>query len=131
MDLLGWLWWMVKGLLGLVWFLLGGWVSTLLQIVALVLGVFVFKYGWRQGPIEAWRAGEGARRFVWGWMKGTGLGGLGWRTAAAGASASATRSAAPRVEIRTVRVKEMGDVNLSTLLSVSAMAGVALLTLLH
>ncbi len=130
MDVLGWLWWVVKALLGLVWFLLGGWVSTALQIVALALGIFVFKYGWRRGPLEMWKAGEGARRFVWTWAKGAG----GWRQAAAAAAAggASSRASAPgRVEVRTVRVKEMGDVNLSTLLSVSAMAGIALLTLLR
>ncbi len=119
MDVLGWIWWIVKGLLGLVWFLIGGWISTLLQIFVAALAVFVFKYGWRRGPFEMWRAGEGARRFVWGWIKGV----PGWRTAAANASAGPAR-----IEIKTVRVKEFGDVNLSTLMSLMMFAGLALLT---
>ena len=117
MDVLGWLWWVVKGLLGLLWFLIGGWISALLQIFVLALAVFVFKYGWQRGPIEMWRAGEGARRFIWGWLKGV----PGWRAAAATAGPS-------RVEVRYLRVKEFGDVNLSTLMSLLMFAGLALLT---
>lgn len=117
MDVLGWLWWVAKGLFGLVWFLIGGWISTLLQIFVLVLAVFVFKHGWRRAPIEMWRAGEGARRFVWGWLRG----GTGWRTPPAAANSS-------RAEVRIVRVKEFGDVNVSTLLSLAMFAGLALLT---
>ena len=116
MDVLGWIWWVAKSLLGLVWFLVGGWISTLLQIVVLALAVFVFKYGWRRGPLEMWRAGEGVRRFVWGWIKGV----PGWRTAAA-------ETGSARIEVKTVRVKELGDVNLSTLMSLAMLAGLAVL----
>lgn len=119
MDVLGWLWWGVKALLGLVWFLIGGWISTLVQIFVLALAVFVFKYGWRRGPFEMWRAGEGARRFVWGWLKGA----PGWRTLAAGAAPT-------RVEVKTVRVKEFGDVNVSTLMSLAMFVGLAALATL-
>lgn len=116
MDVLGWLWWMVKGLLGLVWFLIGGWISALLQIFVLALAVFIFKYGWQRGPLEMWRAGEGARRFVWGWLRGS----AGWRAANASAGPA-------RVEVKTLRVKELGDINISTLMSLAMFLGLALL----
>ncbi len=58
MDILGWLWWAVSSVLGLVWtivwFLLGGWVSALAQIAVVVLIIFGMKYGWRQAPFEVW-----------------------------------------------------------------------------
>ena len=42
MELVGWLWWLLSyvvfGFFRLVWFLLSGWVSTLLQI-SLLIGV--------------------------------------------------------------------------------------------
>ncbi len=54
-SLFGWLWWAAQLLLGLLWLLVGGWVSTLLQIVVLALGFFVWRHGWRQAPAELWR----------------------------------------------------------------------------
>jgi hypothetical protein len=59
MDVLGWLWWglsgIITGLLSLVWFLISGWVSTLLQIGLLVAVVYFLKYGWQRAPSEIWR----------------------------------------------------------------------------
>ena len=49
MDVLAWLWWLVASGLSVVWsvfwFLISGWVSTLLQIALLVSAVYYFKYG--------------------------------------------------------------------------------------
>jgi hypothetical protein len=40
MEIIGWVWWVVSGiaswLFALVWFLISGWVSTLLQIIVVV-----------------------------------------------------------------------------------------------
>ena len=116
MDILAWLWWLVSGLLGfvwgLVWFLLGGWVSAVVQIAVIATIVFGMKYGWQRAPFEIWRAASGFGRFFWAWLRMRDLG-----------------SAAPRESvrevIRTVRVKEPGDVNASTLLSILAIAGLA------
>lgn len=121
MDILSWLWWPVSLLLSLVWFLIGGWISALIQIFVLALGIFVFKYGWQQGPIEFWRSFEGARRFVWGWLKG----GRAERNAAATATASAQD--VRRGEIQVVHVRDWGDINVSTLLSLIMLGGLWLL----
>ena len=37
----------------IAWLLLGGWVSTLAQILVIVFIVFAFKYGWRRAPLTA------------------------------------------------------------------------------
>jgi len=40
-----WLWWIITtGLL------IGGWISTLLQIIVLIGVVYVLKYGWQRAP---------------------------------------------------------------------------------
>jgi hypothetical protein len=122
MDILGWLWWAVASVLGLVWWLLGlvwsvvwflisGWVSTLLQIAILVAVIFFLKYGWQRAPAELWRRGSAFGRFAWKWVRAR-------ETEPAGA---------PRERIRVVRVKEPGDVNISTLMSLAVLAGLALL----
>lgn len=123
MDLLSWVWWLIKIPLTLIWFLIGGWVSTLQQVAVLVLAVFTWKHGWKRAPAEAW----GAAQTLWGWGKA-------WLLAARGAPAAA--SGEPRVVTR-VRVKEVrvrdrrpGDINISTLMSLMAMAGVAAMVLL-
>ncbi|MGE0701646.1 MAG: hypothetical protein AB7O57_21295 [Hyphomicrobiaceae bacterium] len=73
MDVLGWLWWLVSGSVALVWsvvwFLLGGWVSTLAQIAVVVLVVFGYKYGWRRAPQELMSRLGGFGRFAWGWLR--------------------------------------------------------------
>ena len=45
---LGFLW-------SLVWFLISGWVSTLLQIAVLIATIYFLKYGWQQAPAEILR----------------------------------------------------------------------------
>ena len=114
MDILGWLWWALSSLLGavwtVVWFLLGGWVSTLAQLAVIVLVIFGMKYGWRQAPYEVWSRLNSFGRFAWGWIRAKDPG-------------SAPARVVVREVVRTVRVKEMGDVNLSSLLNVLMLAG--------
>jgi hypothetical protein len=99
-----------------LWFLIGGWVSTLLQITVLV-GIFYYlKYGWQRAPSEIWRRSRSFASFFWGWLR-------------------AREPVQPTVQhttdiVRIVRVKEFGDINLSTLLSLVMMIGCGLLILL-
>lgn len=117
MDILAWLWSLVLAVLGLLWsllwFLIGGWVSTLLQIVVFVGGVFVLRYGWRRGPLEFWQRTRSLAMMGVNWLRGRDL------------------SGASRVEVRqvvrVVRTKEFGDINLSTLLSLLVLGGLAAL----
>lgn len=69
MDVVGWVWWVASTVVGwgaaIVWFLVGGWVATLAQILVVVLVLFGYKYGWRAAPQAVL---EKARRFFgWGW----------------------------------------------------------------
>ena len=118
MDILGWLWWAVTSLVGLVWsilwFLIGGWVSTLAQIVVVVGIIFFYKYGWQRAPAEmAARIGTFGR-WVWNWLR----------------QRETSTPGEPRVVVRevvrTVRVKEAGDINFSTFLTLLMLAGLAL-----
>ena len=117
MDVLTWIWWLIVSVVSLVWslfwFLISGWVSTLLQIALLVGVVFYFKYGWQRAPMEIWKRVNQAARFVLGWVR------------------AREPAGEPRVEVRevvrVVRVKERGDVNLSTMMSLAVLAGLALL----
>jgi hypothetical protein len=117
-TLLGALWWIIKAVWGLVWLLIGGWVSAALQIVVLVLAVFAYKYGWRRAPYEAWRGVKTVGRWGWAWLRGA-------QALSAGGE--------PRVRevevIRKVHVKDFGDVNVSTLLNVMMLVGLALMGL--
>ncbi len=119
MDILGWIWWALTSVAGLLWsigwFLLGGWVSTLAQIAVLVGIVFFYKYGWQRAPAEIASRVTSVGRFVWGWMRARDTG-----------AAPAARGEVREV-IRTVRVKEVGDVNISTLLSLIMLAGLTLM----
>jgi hypothetical protein len=130
MDILGWLWWVVVSVLGLLWWLLGllwavlwflisGWVSTLLQIAILVAVIFFLKYGWQRAPAELWRRGSAFAHFSWKWLRAR-------ETDAGGAPRQLTRE-----RIRVVRVKEFGDINVSTLMSLAMLAGLALLAAVH
>ena len=114
MDVLSWLWWLFATLLwgafGLVWFLISGWVSTLLQVAILVFAVYYMKYGWKRAPAEIWRRTSAAARFFWNWVR-----------------AREPQAGEVRVEerevLRTVRVKDFGDINLSTLMSLVVLVG--------
>ena len=121
MDVLGWIWWLVANILGvawgLVWFLLGGWVSTLAQIGVVALVIFGYKYGWRQAPQEIITRATKLGRFVWGWVRARDMITTGQRVEV-------------REVYRTVKVKEAGDVNISTLLSLLTLGGIGLLAVL-
>ena len=118
MDILAWLWWVISTVLGvvlsLVWFLVSGWVSTLLQIAMLVIVVYFLKYGWQRAPAEIWRRTRSFAGFFLGWIR--------------------AREPSPVSREETVRVvksKEFGDINISTLLSLLMFAGLLLATRLE
>ena len=118
MDVLAWLWWGIAKILGVLWsfawFLLGGWVATLVQLLIIVGIIFAMKYGWRQAPLEMLSRGRGVGRFVWAWlrMKEPGL-------------ARSAQPAAPaqRQTVRIVRARQAGDISASTLLTVAMLLG--------
>jgi hypothetical protein len=113
MEILGWIASALLSLAGLVlslvWFLISGWVSTLLQITVLIFAIYGLKYGWRRAPFEIWRRTQGFLRFFWNWIR------------------ARDPDAQPGVEvrevIREVRVREFGDVNLSTAMSLAMLVG--------
>jgi hypothetical protein len=116
MDVLGWLWWLLSGIitafLSLVWFLVSGWVSTLLQIGLLVMVIYFLKYGWQRAPAEIWRRSRSFARFFMNWIRAR------EPTLSAGEQATG---------LRVVTVKEFGDINISTLLSLLMFTGLLLL----
>jgi hypothetical protein len=121
MDILIWLGWAIWAFLGLlwsvIWFLTSGWVSTLLQIAVLVAAIYFLKYGWQRAPAELLRRSTTFARFFWKWLRARDVDG-------------APRE--PRATVvRVVRVKEFGDVNVSTLLSLLMLASLALLAVVR
>jgi hypothetical protein len=120
MDIAAWALWALLGLIGIlwavVWFLISGWVSTLLQIALLIVAIFFLKYGWQRAPAELLRRARSVGGLFWTWMRAREPG---------GASSAPVRV---REVVRVVRVKEFGDVNVSTLLSLLMLAGLMLLT---
>ena len=116
MDIAAWALWALLALLGVlwtvVWFLISGWVSTLLQIVLLVVAIFFFKYGWQRAPAELWRRARPIGGMFWTWVR-----------AREPKAAAAAGSVQVREVVRVVRVKEFGDINVSTLLSLLVLAG--------
>ncbi|MDO9384824.1 MAG: hypothetical protein Q7T86_18410 [Hyphomicrobiaceae bacterium] len=121
MDILSWLLWLVLSALGIiwtvVWFLISGWVSTLLQIAILVIVIYSLKYGWQRAPHEIWKRSSSFGRFFWNWVR-----------------ARDPNSDRPAVEtrevIRVVRGRDFGDVNASTLLTVAMLGGLIVLGLM-
>jgi hypothetical protein len=115
MDILGWLWSLAStlfiGTLSLIWFLISGWVSTLLQIAVLVVVIYFLKYGWQRAPAEIWRRSRSFAGFFVSWIR------------ARDADASGREVVQT---VRVVKVKEFGDVNISTLLSLLMLGGLIL-----
>jgi hypothetical protein len=113
MDILAWLWWVLSTIVGaglaLVWFLVSGWVSALLQIALLVIIVYFLKYGWQRAPAELWRRTRSFAQFFLGWIR-----------------AREVPSVSPEGPVRLIRSKEFGDINISTLLSLMMLAGLLL-----
>lgn len=113
MEVLGWLWWLITSGLSLVWslawFLVSGWVSTLLQIALLIIAVYYLKYGWRRAPAEIWKHTSAFGRFFFNWIRAR--------------EPSATPSVEVREVVRVVRTKEFGDINLSTALTLLMLIG--------
>ena len=124
MEALSWLWWLVAKLVSfvwaVVWFLLGGWVVTLAQLGVSAFLIFGYKYGWRQAlPEMLTRAGP-LGGYLWGWVR--------TRVPMPLPRPPGVSEKWPRRvnSPRSGRVREPGDVNLSTLLSVTALAGILL-----
>lgn len=119
MEILGWLWWLIASVLGfvwsLLWFLIGGWVSTLAQILVVAGLVFVYKFGWRRAPMELLTRSKGLFRWVWAWIRKREV-----------PPPTVTRTQTREV-VRVVRRRRPGDVNLSSLMNVAMLAGLALL----
>lgn len=117
MEFLSWLLWAILSALSivwsLVWFLISGWVSTLVQIAILVGAIFYFKYGWRRAPAEIWRRTRSLGRFVWGWIRQREPG--------------AESRTEVREVLRVVRRKEFGDISISTLMTLLMIGGLLLL----
>ena len=113
METLGWIasWllYLASLMLSLVWFLISGWVSTLLQIAVVVLAIYGLKYGWRRAPFEIWRRSQGFLRFFWNWIRAR--------------DPDARPDIEVRETIREIRVHEFGDINLSTAMSLAAIVG--------
>jgi hypothetical protein len=120
MDVVGWLWWIILKAISLVWslvwFLLGGWVATLAQLVIILGVIFSYKYGWRRAPVEIVQRARTFGGFVWAWMRAKDYVPVANSTAARG-----------EIRVRTVRSKEVGDINLSTLLSIATLLGLGLI----
>jgi len=74
--------------------------------------VYFLKYGWQRAPAEIWRGTRAFARFFWGWLR---------------AREPRPAEGAVREVVRVERVKEPGDVNISTLLSLLMLMGLALL----
>ena len=115
MDILGWLWWLAStlltGILSLIWFLISGWVSTLLQVALLVIVIYFLKYGWKRAPAEIWKRTRTFAGFFVRWIRAREEDVSGRQTVQT---------------VRVVKVKEFGDVNISTLLSLLMLAGLML-----
>ena len=84
-----------------IWFLVGGWFSTLAQIAILFSIVLFYKYGWQRAPTEIVARISILLRFIWNWIR----------------QKDVLASGDVREVVRVVKVKEFGDINLSSLLN--------------
>jgi len=121
MEILAWLWWALVFVLSLlwslVWFLIGGWVSTFMQVLILVAVIYVLKFGWRRAPFEMLRHGRTSGRMFWNWLRA--------KEAIGGGQEIQVREV-----VRFVKAKDFGDINVSTLMSLSMIGGVIWLCVL-
>jgi hypothetical protein len=110
-DVLSWLWWIVLAVANaafkLLWFLISGWVSTLLQIAVLVIAIYFLKYGWQRAPAELWRRTRAFAGFFWNWVR----------------AREAPVAASHAEAVRVISHKEFDDINISTLLSLLVLFG--------
>jgi hypothetical protein len=115
MEIIGWLWWVLSSVVSVlftvVWFLVSGWVSTLLQIALLIGVIYILKYGWRAAPLQLWRRSLAFGRFFWNWLRAR--------------DPIPAGQQVPDPIVRIVTVKEFGDINISTLLSLLMLFGLA------
>jgi hypothetical protein len=131
MDILGWLGWLLWGALALlwsiVWLLLGGWISTLAQIVVVLMAIFVYRYGWQQAPAELWRQTLAVWRFATGAMRASEA--LSQAEQDRKRSAARERPAPGKARARGPRHAGDVTINLSTALSVGMLAALWLVSL--
>lgn len=124
MDILGWLWLGLTTIFGIVWtvlwFLLGGWVVTLVQLGVLAAIIFGYKYGWARAPLEIAHRSRAIGRYLWAWARARDL----------PPPAKPDRADATATRGRARPRHEPGDVNVSTLLSLLALGGLGLIAAL-
>lgn len=117
MELLSWVWWATTNVLGMaltvVWFLIGGWVSTLAQIGVVLIAIFGYKYGWRRAPLEIVGKARRVAGIGWGWV----------RRRERGHDAGGSEPVFVPSAVKVVRRGRPGDVNLSSLLNVAMLTG--------
>src|ERR1700674_5485389 len=103
MEIVAWLGWAVVAVLGvlwsLLWFLISGWISTLLQIAVLIATIYFLKYGWQRAPAEILRRTRSFVGFFWSWVR------------AREPQASTDEG---REVVQISGGKEFGDINIST-----------------
>jgi hypothetical protein len=119
MDVLAWIWWLVSSFVGftlaLIWFLLGGWVVTLVQIGVVALLVMGWRYGWQRAPQELAMRVAWAGRWAWAMIR---------RRPRPARQPEETRLRRRRA---LARRRAPGDINLSTLLNLALLLGLWLL----
>lgn len=118
MDILSWLLWLLWSVLSVVWsvvwFLISGWVSTLLQIAILVTVIYSLKYGWQRAPYEIWKRTRSFGQFFWNWVR------------ARDPNAGQPAAVETREVVKIVRAREFGDINVSTLMTLLMAGGLLL-----
>ncbi|MEZ5854012.1 MAG: hypothetical protein R3D67_04430 [Hyphomicrobiaceae bacterium] len=129
MEILGWIWWLFASLMSvlwtIIWFLLGGWVSTLAQIGVIVLVVFGMKYGWRRAPQEMFARFGTFGRFAWAWLRSK-------EVPPSAEKAQRAGTGRPEGRRNADRRRQPGDIriNVSTVLSLLMLAGLGVLVTL-
>jgi hypothetical protein len=73
--------------------------------------IYFLKYGWQRAPAEIWRRSRSFARFFVSWIR----------------AREPTFGADQPTMVRVIRVKEFGDINISTVLSLLMLTGLLLL----